>query len=136
MFELDHLKAMMGGLYGGLYIIMAVWLIIRGSRENWGRRVPGRVVLGVFLIFSCYREWDTVYVLLRYGRTSQATIANTDVASVLPLVIGGVFGIWAAYRFFRNTVGSDAPSEPDRVADATERIATATEIIAEQGETK
>ena len=105
----DHFKTVKAGviaLYGALYLIMAVWLIIRGSQEEWGKRVPGRVVLGVFLLFSCYREWDTTYVLLRYGRTQQATIANTDAWSVIPLVIGSLFGAWAAYRFFRNTVGA------------------------------
>ena len=107
--DLDHLKtvkAIVIAVYGLLYLIMAIWLIVRGSQEDWGRRVPGRVVLGIFLVFSCYREWDTTYSLIRYGRTSAATVANTDAWSVLPLMIGAVFGIWAAYRFFRNTVGS------------------------------
>lgn len=107
--DLEHLKtvkAIVIALYGALYLIMAIWLIARGSQEDWGRRVPGRVVLGTFLLFSCYREWDTTIVLLRYGRTAQATQANTDAWSVVPPMIGAIFGVWAAYRFFRNTVGS------------------------------
>lgn len=110
----DHLSAIKGIIiagYGAIILIMAVWIIYRGSHEDWGKRIPGRVVLGLFLLHLVYWIGDVTVILLRYGRSARATESATDPWSVYPLAVGLVFGIWAAIRFFRNTVGSPTNGE-------------------------
>lgn len=134
--------------YGAFYLMMALWIISRGLREpgtfsRWrsdsGVMVPGRVILGIFLLFATFREWDIAYNrLVHKDNAVGLSAAVTDWNSVVPVAVGVLFGLWATIRFIRNDVGEQKKGEPvvtaiERTADAMERQADATEALVEQG---
>lgn len=99
VYLLVALAAIMGAL--------GLWLLVRGAKERplW-RPIPGRIVLGTFLVLYAANDIDRAQARFRHiGSTALA-----DAESVSLVVAAVLCGIWTIVRFWRGDMEHHDPA--------------------------